>query len=179
LAASSVVLTDREWSMVSLSAPLEPMVKDIEFARLAAGDCTDAAFRARCVGTFKGGPTTHRVTLDAEGQLVLKPDNQPTYRLAPQDGRRFRIVELEGFVVEFRGEGATLDEVIFHQPNGTFAARRLEAKSNTLLVVLHSGGNSCLWRCVRLVRSGSDSAFRTVEVTCRSTSKNGSGSRSA
>jgi CubicO group peptidase (beta-lactamase class C family) len=119
------LLTDREGNIVSLSAPLEPMVKDIVFVRLAAGDCADAAFRARCVGRFKGGPTTHRVTLDAEGQLVLKPDNQPAYRLAPQHGRRFRIVELEGFTVEFRGEGTIVDEVIFHQPNGTFVARRL------------------------------------------------------
>ena len=100
------------------------MVKDIVFVRLAAGDCTDASFRARCVGNFKGGPTTHRVTLDAEGQLVLKPDNQPAYRLAPQQGRRFRIVELEGFIVEFRGDGRIVDELIFHQPNGTFIARR-------------------------------------------------------
>jgi CubicO group peptidase (beta-lactamase class C family) len=119
-------LTDREGNIVSLSAPFEPMVKDIVFVRLAAGDCTDASFRTRCIGVFKGGPTTHRVTLDAEEQLVLKRDNQPAYRLAPHHGRRFRIVELEGFVVEFRGEGTTVDEMIFHQPNGTFAARRLE-----------------------------------------------------
>jgi hypothetical protein len=65
------------------------------------------------------------VTLDTEGQLVLKPDNQPAYRLAPQEGRRFRIVELEGFVVEFRGE-RIIDEVIFHQPNGTFVAKRVD-----------------------------------------------------
>jgi CubicO group peptidase (beta-lactamase class C family) len=117
-------LTDREGNIVSLSAPLEPLVRDIVFARLAAGDCTEATFRAQCVGIFRGGPTTHRVTLDAEGRLLLKPDNQPAYRLAPQHGRRFRIVELEGFVVEFRGEGETVDEVIFHQPNGTFSAKR-------------------------------------------------------
>ena len=48
-------LTDREGNIVSLSTPLEPMVKDIVFERLAAGDCTDPAFRARCVGNFKGG----------------------------------------------------------------------------------------------------------------------------
>jgi CubicO group peptidase (beta-lactamase class C family) len=118
-------LTDREGDIVSLSAPLEPMVKDIVFKRLAAGDCTDSAFRALCVGSFKGGPTTHRVTLNAEGQLVLKADHQPAYRLAPQQGRRFRIVELEGFVVEFSGEGTTVDKVIFHQPNGTFVATRV------------------------------------------------------
>jgi Domain of unknown function (DUF3471) len=120
-------LTDREGNIVSLSAPLEPMVKDIVFVRLAAGDCADAAFRARCVGIFKSGPTTHRVTLDAEGQLVLQPDYQPAYRLAPHHGRSFRIVELEGFVVEFRSQGAIVDEMIFHQPNGTYVARRTEA----------------------------------------------------
>lgn len=118
-------LTDRDGNIVSLSAPLEPMVKDIVFARLAAGDCTDPAFRARCVGHFRSGAITHRVTLDSEGRLVLKPDYQPAYRLAPEQGRRFRIVELEGFVVEFRGEGMTVDEVIFHQPNGTFVAHRV------------------------------------------------------
>jgi CubicO group peptidase (beta-lactamase class C family) len=119
-------LTDRDGNIVSLSAPLEPMVKDIVFTRLAAGDCTDPAFRARCVGHFKGGAITHRVTLDSEGRLVLKSDYQPAYRLAPEQGRRFLIVELEGFVIEFRGEGATVDEVIFHQPNGIFVAQRVE-----------------------------------------------------
>jgi CubicO group peptidase (beta-lactamase class C family) len=119
-------LTDRDGNIVSLSTPLEPVVKDIVFARLAAGDCTDPAFRARCVGDFKSGAIAHRVTLDSEGRLVLKSDYQPAYRLAPEQGRRFRIVELEGFVVEFRGEGMMVDEVIFHQPNGTVVAQRVE-----------------------------------------------------
>jgi CubicO group peptidase (beta-lactamase class C family) len=119
-------LTNRDGNIVSLSAPLEPMVKDIVFVRLAAGDCTLAAFRERCVGSFMSGATTHRVTLDTEGQLVLEPDNQPAYRLVPQEGRRFRIAELEGFFVEFRGEGTIIDEVIFHQPNGTFVAKRVD-----------------------------------------------------
>ena len=118
-------LTDRDGNIVSLSAPLEPMVKDIVFKRLAAGECTELAFRERCVGTFKSGPTVHRVTL-RDGQLVVDSDYQPTYRLTPQQGRSFRIVELEGFVVEFRGEGTTIDEAIFHQPNGTFVAKRVE-----------------------------------------------------
>ena len=120
-------LTDREGNIVSLSAPLEPMVKDIVFARLAAGDCTDASFRERCVGSFKGGATTHRVTLDTEGQLVLKPDNQPAYRLAPQQGRRFRNRRTAGVrLSNFAARAHIVDEVIFHQPNGTFIARRVE-----------------------------------------------------
>jgi hypothetical protein len=51
----------------------------------------------------------------------LKPDYQPAYRLEPLQGRRFRIVELDGFVVEFKGEG----DSISHQPNGTFVAERV------------------------------------------------------
>lgn len=117
-------LTDRDGNIVSLSAPLEPAVKDIVFARLAAGDCTDPTFRARCVGEFKRDQAFH-VTLAAQGHLVLKPDNQPAYRLEPLQGRRFRIVELDGFVVEFKGEGESITEIIFHQPNGTFVAERV------------------------------------------------------
>jgi CubicO group peptidase (beta-lactamase class C family) len=121
-------LTDREGDVVSLSAPLEPMVKDIVFARLPAGECTDASFRARCVGQYKSGARTHQVTLGQRGQLVLKPDNQPAYRLIPLQGRRFRITELDGYSVEFHGD-AVVDEVIFHQPDGTFVAKRVAAQT--------------------------------------------------
>jgi hypothetical protein len=32
--------TDREGNIASVAAPFEPLVKDIAFARIAAGDCT-------------------------------------------------------------------------------------------------------------------------------------------
>lgn len=117
--------TDRDGNIAHLSLPLEPMVKDIIFERRAAGDCLDAAFRARCVGLFRSGSINHRVTMDSEGRLILKPDYQPAYRLEPQQGRRFRIMELEGFAVEFRGEDEIVGQIIFHQPNGTFIADRV------------------------------------------------------
>lgn len=117
--------TDREGNIVHLSAPLEPMVRDIVFERRAAGDCTDPAFRVRCVGHFVSGGVNHRVTLDAEDRLILKSDFQSAYRLEPQQSRRFRIVELDGFAVEFRGEDDRIDQVVFHQPNGIFVADRV------------------------------------------------------
>ncbi|GKQ53000.1 serine hydrolase [Bradyrhizobium sp. Ce-3] len=118
-------LTNRDGNIASLSAPLEPAVADIVFVRLAAGECTDAAFRARCVGSFKWGAITHRVALDSEGALELKSDHQPAYRLAPEQGRTFRIVGQAG-LVEFRGDGTIVDEMILHQPGGTFVARRAD-----------------------------------------------------
>lgn len=122
--------TDREGNIVHLSAPLEPMVKDIVFERRAAGDCVDPAFRARCVGQFRTGAITLRVTLDSEGRLIMKLDSQPAYRLEPQQGRRFRIVELDGFAVEFSGEGEEINQIVFHQPNGTFIADRVVEKKS-------------------------------------------------
>lgn len=118
-------LTDRNGNIVSLSAPLEQLVKDIVFARQAGGECTDAGFRTRCVGRFKGA-AAHHITLDADGQLTWKADYQPVYRLAPLQGRRFRVVELDGFVVEFRGEASTVTELVLHQPYGTFVAARVD-----------------------------------------------------
>jgi len=117
-------LTDRDGNIVSLSAPFEVMVKEIVFTRQASGECTDPAFRARCVGRFKSS-VNHRVTLDSQGGLVLKIDHQAPYRLEPLRARSFRVVELDGFVVEFRGDGAEISAIIFHQPNGTAVAARV------------------------------------------------------
>lgn len=117
-------LTDRDGEVVSLSAQLEPMVKDIVFIRNASGPCAEAEFRTRCVGRFKGGSITHNVTLDGNGQLELKPDHQPNYSLIPHVGHKFRIGLLDGFFVEFRGDGDVPDTVVFYQPNGTFIAKR-------------------------------------------------------
>jgi CubicO group peptidase (beta-lactamase class C family) len=119
--------TDREGNIASLAAPFEPLVKDIVFVRIPSGDCMDPAFRKACIGTFTHGPTTHVVAQDGNGQLTLAPAGQPTYKLRPYQGRSFAIVELEGFRVEFRrAPRGAVDELIFHQPNGTFIARRTE-----------------------------------------------------
>ena len=96
--------------------------------RVPSGDCMDLAFRQACVGRYRHGSITHLVALLADGQLTLKPDYQPLYRLRPYQAGIFSIVELEGFRTEFRrGPTGSVDELVFHQPNGTFVARRSEA----------------------------------------------------
>jgi CubicO group peptidase (beta-lactamase class C family) len=117
---------DREGNITTLSAALEPLVKDIVFTRVAAGDCGDAAFRRDCVGTFRHGMTTVVVGQDADAELTLTIASQPTSRLVPYQGRSFAIAGLAGVRVEFRRdrEGA-VDELIFYQPNGAFTARRV------------------------------------------------------
>ena len=120
--------TDRDGNVASLSAQFEPMVADIVFQRAPGGDCMDAAFRTACAGRWLHGSTTHVVVLQADGELTLKPDYQPLYHLRPYQGGIFSIVELEGFRVEFRrGTAGAIDELVFHQPNGTFIAHRIES----------------------------------------------------
>jgi CubicO group peptidase (beta-lactamase class C family) len=117
--------TDREGNIASLAAPFEPLVKDIVFTRSPAGDCTDPAFRQHCTGTFSHGGTTVVVGQDNDGQLTLTFGSQATYKLRPYQSRTFVIDELEGFRVEFRlSPDGEVDELFFHQPNGTFVARR-------------------------------------------------------
>jgi CubicO group peptidase (beta-lactamase class C family) len=117
--------TDRDGNIANLSAQLEPMVADIVFRRAPAGDCMDATFRKACVGRYRHGSLFHAVAQEADGQLTLKPDFQPTYHLRPYQGGIFTIVELEGFRTEFRrGADGAVHELVFHQPNGTFIAKR-------------------------------------------------------
>ena len=119
-------LYDREGSIDRLSIPLEPRVADIVFRRVASGEALDPAFRALCVGTYRGGPITHVVALDADGALTLSPTGQPTYPLLPYRERLFSIRELEHYRVEFvvDCEGAP-NRIVFHQPDGTFQAQRV------------------------------------------------------
>ncbi len=117
--------TDREGNIASLAAPFEPLVKDIVFTRIAAGDCTNPAFRQHCTGTFSHEVTTVVVGQDTDGQLTLTFGSQPTYKLRPYQSRTFVIYELEGFRVEFHlGPHWEGDELFFHQPNATLVARR-------------------------------------------------------
>jgi len=71
------------------------------------------------------GVTTVVVGQDNDGQLTLTVGRQPTYKNSvPYQSRTFVIDEVEGFRVEFHlGSDGEVDELFFHQPNGTFVAR--------------------------------------------------------
>jgi CubicO group peptidase (beta-lactamase class C family) len=116
---------DREGNIASLSAPLEPLVDDIVFIRVASGECRDPNFRKDCVGTFSHGLMTIVVGQEADGQLTLTTASQGTSKLLPYQDRTFTVID-GGFRVEFhRSPDSELNELIIHQPNGTFAARRV------------------------------------------------------
>ena len=50
---------------------------------------------------------------------------QPVYELIPSKGLAFDVKNLLGFSVEFQKEASgTVSEVLFHQPNGVFHAKK-------------------------------------------------------
>ena len=117
--------TDRDGNIASLLVQLEVLVTDIVFTRAPAGQCMDPTFRAACAGNYIRGDATHVVTEDAEGQLTLKIPFQSLYQLRPYQDSTFTIFQLDGNRVEFRrGASGKIEELVYHQPNGTFIAKR-------------------------------------------------------
>ena len=116
---------DREGRINRLSAPLEPKVADIVFARAPSGDALDAVFRNACVGIYQTIGSQHVVACSADQQLTLSTDGRPAHHLVPYRDRVFTIKGQDEQRIEFeRGSGDTVDAIIFHQPDGTFPARR-------------------------------------------------------
>ncbi|WP_454738473.1 serine hydrolase [Cupriavidus necator] len=121
-------LYDRDGTIDRIAAALEPLVDDIVFHRVAAGDATTAAFRARCVGEYRHSAQRIDVESDAAGELLLTIAGQPRRRLRPLHGRMFELEDLPRIRVEFRMPGPdTVDALVFSQPNGTFLAMRVVA----------------------------------------------------
>ena len=90
-------------------APFEPLVNDIVLTRIPDSH----------------GATTVVVAQDNDGRLTLTVAGQPTRKLRPYQSRTFLIDEREGVRVEFHlGSDGEVGELFFHQPNGTFVARR-------------------------------------------------------
>ena len=58
--------------------------------------------------------------------LTVTLPGQPTYTLVPKSDNRFELKELSGFFVEFDFEKEEIQSLTFHQPNGTFVAKRKE-----------------------------------------------------
>jgi len=108
-----------------LAIPLEPSVDDIVFTRMPDEAMLNRSFLEQFVGEYQLGGNT--VTVELKGDsLTLTVPGQPTYTLVPDRQTSFNLKGISGFSVEFTlEEGKELaTEVTFHQPNGTFVAKR-------------------------------------------------------
>jgi CubicO group peptidase (beta-lactamase class C family) len=117
--------TDLKGNIASLSIQLEPSVKDIVFTRAADKGMIEKGFLEKFVGTYILSGAEVKVVLHEGKGLVLNVPGQQDFELVPYRGTEFNLKGLPGYSVEFKQDAAgSVTELISHQPNGTFTAKK-------------------------------------------------------
>jgi len=117
--------TNLQGDIDSFSAPLESSVHEIVFTRAADRSVLRKEVLAPLAGEYQLGPATATIALRGDNAITLTLPGQPAYELVPTGGLKFLISGMTGYSVEFKkSSGATVDELVFYQPNGTFVAKR-------------------------------------------------------
>ena len=106
-----------------VTAALEPALdEDIVFTRVP--EKIPADILETLAGDYVLNEKTANISV-VGGKLRLTVPDQPVYELVPTKGLAFDIKNLPGFSVEFEKEASgKIGEAVFHQPNGTFHAKR-------------------------------------------------------
>lgn len=113
--------TNEKGEIYKVSSKLEPSSKDIEFVKVTDTKNIDLGIYT---GAYEMDQMTATVTLKGDNILNLTVPGQPTYELVPSKENEFDIKGLSGFSVSFNLNGNKTGEIVFHQPNGTFTAKR-------------------------------------------------------
>ncbi|MCW5912147.1 MAG: serine hydrolase [Cyclobacteriaceae bacterium] len=107
-----------------VAVKLEPALpRPVEFKRTPVKIDVNESDLQRYVGEYELGGMVARFFIK-NGALRLVVPSQPEYELVPTGKHRFSIKGLDGFRVEFVETNNSFAESIFHQPNGTFKAKR-------------------------------------------------------
>jgi CubicO group peptidase (beta-lactamase class C family) len=106
-----------------IEVPLETNVDDIVFVRAADEKFEDPDYLGQFVGEYELAGQTGTVELRGDVLTLIVP-GQPSYSLVPTREMHFDLEGLSGFSMEFRKTGDRVTELVAHQPNGTFVAKR-------------------------------------------------------
>ncbi len=116
--------TDPRGYVCSVSAPLEPAVKDIVFARLPDARLSDPAYLKRFAGQYELSGRVLTVELKGKALAVLVP-GQPVHDLVPALGDEFILKQAKVISLHFvQDEKGTVNAFELRQPNGVFTAKR-------------------------------------------------------
>ena len=100
---------------------LEPSVKEIEFTRVPE---TKAVDYSKYIGNYELNEMVVSVSERGDKTLILTVPGQPAYELESTNANEFDIKGLAGYSVSFNVAGNAASELVFHQPNGVFTAKR-------------------------------------------------------
>lgn len=115
----------RDGRVNAVEIPLEFMVDPIRFEKLPPDLLSDENYLNSLTGTYELGEVPVEVELRNQTLTITLP-GQPTYTLVPKSENRFELKELSSFFVEFGLKAEKVESLTFHQPNGTFVAKRKE-----------------------------------------------------
>jgi len=102
---------------------MEPSVDDIVFVRGADENLAAPDYLGQFVGEYELAGQTGTIELRGDVLTLIVP-GQPPYSLIPTREMHFDLEGLSGFAMEFRKTGDRVTEMVAHQPNGTFVAKR-------------------------------------------------------
>ena len=108
-----------------LMVQLEPMVDDIVFSRKPSEKLSEKDYLEKFVGEYKLEEMAIKVTFKGD-VLVAMPTGQPTMELDPYKENEFNFKGLQGYSVTFNLENGKAIEMVLHQPNGIFTAKRVK-----------------------------------------------------
>ncbi len=94
--------TDTAGNISSVSAPLEPSVKDIVFTRIAEKSMTEKSFLEQFVGEYEVMGQTLSISLRGENTLFAAMPGQPEIELAPYQGTTFNVKNIPALTLEFK-----------------------------------------------------------------------------
>lgn len=107
-----------------LEAKIEPTIDAIAFKRTPNTIDIDANTLEQYVGLYELYGTEVKVYIKDEDVLYVYVPGQPEYELMATAEHKFNFKTLEGYKIEFIETDATINQVKFIQPNGTFVAKR-------------------------------------------------------
>ncbi len=120
--------TDVQGNIASLSAPLEPSVKEIVFTRVADRTLSDKATLERYAGVYELQGLRVIISLAGEDRLTLTVPGQPVQELVPYRGTTFHLAGVTGVSVEFiRDEQGAVTSAELNQGGALFTMKRLPA----------------------------------------------------
>ncbi|RYF91110.1 MAG: serine hydrolase [Chitinophagaceae bacterium] len=100
--------------------------KPTEFVRADKAKPMSKDSLQKYVGEYSISSMTAKVYIKGDQTLYLFVPGQPEYELMPIDRHKFKLTTLDGFSVEFKGNGkGEISELVFIQPNGSFKATRV------------------------------------------------------
>ena len=126
--------TDVQGNIASLSAPFEPMVKDIVFTRIASEEMRSKTFLQQFVGRYQLDKQVVEVRLigtprmylsgEGEGTLAAAMPGMPEMELEPYQGTQFKVKGLPASL-EFHLEGGKVTAVDISQMGAVFTALKI------------------------------------------------------